>query len=245
MTELLARFAFPASCRVDQRVPKTLFAESEVFEAADRRLFAKAVEEVRCAYVLDAAKAKLVAQADGESDWSCLAVIAVALRETNHAERIAELIHKAMPYPLLVVLSDGEVAAFSLAEKRLSRDGRETTVLERQVATLWHAADALDAFFAAADFGRFDGRSFRELYRWLWARVEALDAADVTGAYSVAAADPEKRRAALAEIRALDLQIAELRRQAKGNLPLAEKIALNVKIKALQRAREAAKEGLA
>jgi len=100
---------------------------------------------------------------------------------------------------------------FSLAEKRLSRDGR----------------------------------TFQDLYRWLWARVEALDAADVTGAYSVAAADPEKRRAALAEIRALDVQIADLRRQAKGNLPLAEKIALNVKIKALQRAREAAKEGLA
>ena len=236
---ILSRFQFPEACFVGQRIAKTLFGESEAFSWADRRLFAKDVEEARCAYLLDAEKTHLAAEVDDERDFSCLAVIDIVLRSQLHAKRIAELCHRAMPYPLLVVLhgASGEIA-FSLAEKRMSRDGRETTVLESRVETDCHAEDSLTPFFASMSFGKFVGRTFRELYRWLWARMEALNAAQVTGVFSVDEGDPEKRRAALAAIHRLDGEIADMRRQAKAKLPLNDLVELNVSVKRLLRERD-------
>lgn len=59
----------------------------------------------------------------------------VFLKKSGKAVRIAELCHRAMPYPLIVVLHDGNSLTFSMAEKRFSRDGKEQVVLERSVCT--------------------------------------------------------------------------------------------------------------
>lgn len=236
---VLSRFKFPDACYVGQRIAKTLFGESEAFAGADRRLFAKDVEETCCAYLLDAEKTHLAAEVDDERDFSCLAVIDISLRSPLHATRIAELCHRAMPYPLLIVLHDPEGRVlFAMSEKRQSRDGRGTTVLEKSVATDWLNDVELDHFFAAADFAAFAGGSFADLHAWYFERMEALNVAQVTGVFSVGSGDPEKRRAVLAEIHRIDGDIADLRRQVKSSLPVAELVELNVKLKALERCRE-------
>ena len=60
----------------------------------------------------------------------------------------------------------------------------------------------------------------------------------MTGVFLVGSGDPEKRRAVLAEIHRIDGDIADLRRQVKSSLPMAELVELNVKLKALERCRE-------
>ena len=236
---VLSRFEFPEACFVGQRIAKTLFGESEAFAGVDRRLFAKDVEEACCAYLLDAEKTHLAAEVDDERDFSCLAVIDIALRSPLHATRIAELCHRAMPYPLLIVLHDPEGRVlFAMAEKRLSRDGRGTTVLEKSVTTDWLNDADLEPFFAAAVFTAFPGGSFVDLHAWYFERMEALNIAQVTGVFSVGSGDPERRRAALAEIHRIDGEIADLRRQVKSSLSMAELVELNVKLKALERCRE-------
>lgn len=85
---------------------------------------------------------------------------------------------------------------------------------------------------------QFSGRSFVDLHAWYFERMEALNAAQVTGVFSVGSGDPEKRRAALAEIHRIDGEIADLRRQAKAKLPLNDLVELNVSVKRLLRERD-------
>ena len=240
MTDILSRFGFPESSRIGQRIPKKLFAESSALTGADRRMFQKDVDEARCAYLLDCEKTTLSSVVDIEHDYSCFAVIDLTLKSPLHADKIAPLCHRTMPYPLLVVMhEEANGVKFSMAEKRMSRDGHEGTVLEKTVITPWFLSTALDDFFAASFFANAHGRDFLALHRWYFDRLEALNAAQVTGNFKPNCQDAEKRRAALAAIHTLDGQIAELKRQAKKVLTLSQSIELNIQIKDLERKRTA------
>lgn len=238
MGDFLSRFEFPESCRVGQRIAKTLFGESAAFTAGDRRMFSQDVEEARCAFVLDAAKTQISPIEDATRDYTCFAVIEIDLRNGAHAPVLAELCHRAMPYPLLVVLSDADgKVRLSMAEKRQSKDGKETTVLERVVTTSWREPASFADFFAASSFAPAAKRDFAALHRFYFERLEALNAAEVTGRFRPECRDPEARRVALDGIRRIDLELGELKRRIKPALALAELIDLNVKIKSLERTR--------
>jgi hypothetical protein len=232
-------FAFPENCHAGDRVAKVLFSDAGPLTPSDRRIFKKEIEEIVCSYVLDVEKTHLVPFIDDEHDYSCMAVLDVTLRSTGKAERVAELCHRSMPYPLLVILHhpDGRVM-FSMAEKRLSRDGKEQTVLEHVVHTAWHTEDSLRDFFTAADYGKFRRNSFLELYRHYVNLLETLEAAEVTGHFSPDAIGPEERRTIMEQIHAIDNELTSLKAQAKQETELPKQVQLNIKARHLMKHRE-------
>ncbi len=227
-------FAFPECCHAGDRVAKVLFSDAGPLTPADRRIFKKEVEEIVCSYVLDVEKTHLTPFTDDEHDYAYLAVLDVMLHSAGKEKRIAELCHRSMPYPLLVIVHhpDGHVM-FSMAEKRLSRDGKEQTVLEHVVHTAWHTEDSLRDFFTAADYGKFRRNGFLELYRHYVNLLETLEAAEVTGHFSPDAISPDERRTIMEQIHAIDNELASLKAQAKREMELPKQVELNIKARHL------------
>ena len=125
-----------------------------------------------------------------------------------------------------------------MAEKRLSRDGKEQTVLEHVVHTAWHTEDSLRDFFTAADYGKFRRNGFLELYRHYVNLLETLEAAEVTGHFSPDAINPEERRTIMEQIHAIDNELASLKAQAKQETELPKQVQLNIKARHLMKHRE-------
>ena len=231
-------FNFPENCRVDQRIAKTLFAESGPLTPEDRKIFQKEIEEVVCSHVLDSDHVNLNPCTDEEHDYSCLAVIDVFLRKPDKAERIAELCHRAMPYPLLLVLHDHvRNRMFSMAEKRFSRDGQDKAVLELSVNTGWYAEPQLTDFRRAADYSLFRKNSFRDLYKYYFELLEALNCSVFTGKLQTEDVDPAARREILETLHKLDFDIAAIRTQSKKESELARLVELNMQAKRLEQQR--------
>lgn len=227
---------FPENCRTDQRIAKSLFAENGPLTPLDRRTFQKEMEEVVCSYVLDSDHVNLNPCSGEGYDYRCLAVIEVFLRRPDKAERIAELCHRTMPYPLLLVLHDHERnRMFSMAEKRFSRDGQDKVVLELSVNTAWYAEPQLADFRKAADYSRFRKNNFRDLYKYYFEWLEALNCSIFTGKLQTNEIDPAARRQILGELHKLELEIAAIRTQAKNESELARLVELNMQVKKLER----------
>ncbi len=228
-------FDFPASCFVEQRIAKALFADNGPLTPADRRTFKNEIEEAVCAYVLKPDNVFLNPWSDGEHEYDSLAVIEISLRKTGKAERIAELFHRTMPYPLLLMLHDSEAnIMFSMAEKRISRDGREQVVLERTVNTPWQPESALSEFIVEADFAKFRKTTFRDLYLHYMNLLEALCAAAVIGELRTDGIDPDARRKTLAQLHSLDLELSSIRAKAKQETELPDLVELNLKAKTIK-----------
>jgi hypothetical protein len=228
-------FNFPSACRVDQRIGKTLFADNGPLTPADRRDFRNEIEEIVCSYILDENHGiMLTPYSDEEHDYTCLAQVDVFLKKPGKAVRIAELCHRAMPYPLIVILHDGDSMMFSMAEKRFSRDGKENVVLEHVTHTDWMPEGALTDFRTAADFGKNRKLGFRELYLHYMALLDVLQCAGITGKFKEDGLTPEERRKLLEDLHQLELKLAEIKAAANKETELSRQVDLNIQAKQIE-----------
>ena len=142
----------PASCRVDQRVPKKMLAEHGAPTAADRRLLTDGIEELQWIAALKPGTVAIPEhRADGREVLE-VAVLSVQVRATHGKAsqwlRLAELVHRAVPYPVLLIqaLTPSTAAtpkdsmltlptqlALSLAHKRPAQNEAGKLVLDGEV----------------------------------------------------------------------------------------------------------------
>ena len=227
-------FNLPENCCVDQRIGKALFAENGPLTPGDRKTFRSDIEEIFCSYILDDNHGVMLnSYTDAEHDFSCLALIDVVLRKPGKAARVAELCHRAMPYPLIVILQDGDKLWFSMAEKRFSRDGKEQVVLEQQSDTGWIEDRFLQEFSTVADFSKFKKNSYLELYRHYAELLDVLKTAEITGTFQQSSISPEERRKLLADLHELQIQLDALKTKAKKEAELSRLVEINMQAKKL------------
>ena len=108
----IASLGLPDGCRVDQRVPKKLLLENGAPTAADKRLIADTVEEIQWVAALKPNTIGVPDYRDDQREYLEIAVLAVTLRsqpgqdkaKPANAARLAELVHRAVPYPDLLLL---------------------------------------------------------------------------------------------------------------------------------------------
>ena len=229
-------FNFPATCFVNQRIGKALFADNGPLTPTDRRTFRNEILEIVCSYILDEQHGIMLTPfADEEHDYTCLTQVDVFLKKPGKAVRVAELCHRAMPYPLVVVLHGDEAVMLSMAEKRCSRDGKEQVVLERAVNTEWMLVTALGDFRNASDFGKNRKLTFKDLYLHYMELLEVLQCAGITGNFKEGGLSPEERRNLLGKLHHLNLHLTAIKAKAKAETELPQQVELNMLAKQLER----------
>lgn len=119
--EAIAALDLPAVARVDRRVPKTLLLEHGAPTAADKRRIGEGIEQVQWVAALKPTTIGVAAYRDDAREYLEIAVLRVMLRAAAKVGRLIELVHRAVPYPVLLVAEQGERALLSLAHKRWSQ----------------------------------------------------------------------------------------------------------------------------
>lgn len=245
-SDLVAALNLPAGACVDQRVPKKLLVENGAPTAADKRRINEGVEEVLWVAALKPTTVGIPDYRDATREYLEIAVLRAALRPGAQAGRLAELIHRAVPYPVFLVSSEGDSLGLSLAHKRWSQGETGATVLDGPVlvADLGSALDAKlwQSFGNALPLARQSRTNLHALYQGWIDTVTALLAARLTGVFAPAASpeEAESRRRALEECARLEAQMAGLRAAAAKEKQVARRVELNLELKRLEATRAAA-----
>jgi Domain of unknown function (DUF4391) len=247
---LLAALDLPASCRVDQRVPKKLLLENGAPTAADRRIINDGIEELLWLAALKPTTIGVSAYRDDLREYLEIAVLRLTLRAAAKATRLVELVHRAVPYPLLLLTEQGERPGLSAVHKRWSQGEAGKTVLEGDVVAVELDAERNDeswlAFRDALALSRQPRTTLHALYQGWIDRLLALNASRVTGAFAVSgnAQHAAARRDALQECARLDAEIARLRSAAAKEKQMARRVELNLELKRVEAAQAAARANL-
>lgn len=237
---LLAALDLPASSRVDQRVTKKLLLENGAPTAADKRHINEGVEELLWLAALKPTTIGVPAYRDEVREYLEIAVLRLALRTGAKVTRLVELVHRAIPYPVLLLTEQGVQPGVSVAHKRWSQGAAGKTVLEGEVLVAeWDAdrdGERWPAFLETLALSRQPRTTLHALYQgWIDALL-ALHAARVTGAFAVAAdaEHAEARRDALREYARLQGEIVRLRAAAAKEKQLARQVELNLQLKRVE-----------
>jgi hypothetical protein len=243
--EVITALDLPPAAQVDRRVPKTLLVEHGAPTAADRRQVNEGIEQVQWVAALKPTTIGVAAYRDDAREYLEIAVLRVALREGARTHRLVELLHRAIPYPVFALTEQRESVTLSVAHKRWSQAEAGKVVLDGELVTLVAPADAephRPAFRAAVALGRQPQSSLHALYQGWLDTLLAVEAARVSGAFSILpdAGRLAARREALAECARLDREIARLRAAAKKEGQMARQVGLNQELKRAEGARAAA-----
>ena len=234
---LFQRLGFPEASHLGKRVFKKLFVENGMLTATDRKSLQNDVDGVTWQYTLKPSTIPIKAYADAEREYLEVAVLEVAMRTRKSCARLAEVVHRAIPYPLLIIFSFEHECCLSLAPKRFSQAEREGIVAEEFFTTDWidlESPTAIDrAFLDSLTVGGLPHTHFLAFYSAWVDRFIAYDCALLSGAFQVASktVDPTQRRERLAACHALELEIAEFRAALKKETQFNRQVELNTKIK--------------
>jgi hypothetical protein len=234
---LIATFALPAG-PPPRRVPKASLSDHAP-TAADRRLIDKALARLDWIAGLTPAG---IGVAAGEVEGLTIDTINLLSATTRGPmpPRLAEIIHRAIPKPVILIhLEEGEDAAsLSLAPKRAAEReaGRVVTIAVHDTGPL---TDADSAFAATLALATLPTRDLAALYSGLIERVEALAAARLAARpFRLAsdAAEAERWRMALGRVAELSREWAAQAALAAKESRLARRVELGEAASALKKA---------
>ena len=238
---LFARMGFPEASQLGKRVFKKLFVENAPLTTADKKSLQKDVEDVTWQYTLKPSTIPIKVYEDTEREYLEVAVLKVAMRFRRSCSRLAEVIHRAIPYPLLIAFSFEGECCLSVAPKRFSQAEKGAIVAEECFTTPWISLEApaeIDrAFLDSLALGGLPHTNFLAFYSAWVDRFIAYDCALLSGSFLVASkvVDPAERRERLAVCHQLEMQIADLRAALNKEPQFNRQVELNTKIKNTER----------
>lgn len=242
LESMVAALNLPASCRVDQRVPKKMLAEHGGATTADRKMLTEGIEEAHWLAAIKPGTIAVPIWRDEQREYLEVAVLTVSVRSSHaHAaqvQRLTELIHRAIPYPVLLLLILPRNLMLSLGHKRSSQHEASKVVLDGDITSLSLALDAPppDDLLAAMSLDRLPHRNLMALYQGWIDVLLAAQAEGITGQFSLAAT-PEQaasRRAALREHVRLEQEATRLRSLAAKESQMAKRVEYNIALQQVQ-----------
>lgn len=241
---LLDALKIPADSRIDKRVPKKLLLERGTPTAADRRGIQEGIEEIRWVAALKPGNTGIGALRGDEHDYAEIAVVTVIFRAKAKVGRLIELIHRAIPYPVVLLGQQEERVCLALAHKRRSEVEAGRFVLDPGVeATGWIKLDAppteVNKFLSRLALTRQPRQDLKACYQGWINCILSLHTAEANGAYrQIDSSEAKEVREALDSRADLLAEIASLRTAARKERQTNRQVELNLEIKRLEKAVE-------
>ena len=239
----------PDAC-ITRRVPKTLLTEHGAFAAGDRRRIREGIEEFRWLAALKPTTVGIAEYRDADREYVEIAVLRLDLRPTPRSNRLVELVHRAVPYPVLLIAWCDGTPELSLVHKRRSLGDAGRTVMDGEIVIARISrecpAEPLAAFLDALALARQPQASLKALYQGWIDTVQAFRAAMITGSFCLplTSAAAAGREVALREYRYLVDRIATIHSVATNEKQLSRRAELNMELARLRAFRDAARARL-
>ena len=237
--QLYAAMGIPEGCRLGKRIFKKLFHENSQLGATDKKAFKDDIDKVTWMFKLEPNSVSIPTFTNDEREYLEVAVLQVDCKTQKRTGRIAQIIHRAIPYPLMIVFSYESSILISLAHKRFSQSEKGAIVADEFHNSAWFdltsPSDAQSSFLSSLKIAGLPYSNLFAFYSGLVERMTALDCARLSGFYSLESDTSQvDRRQVLHQCRELETQIAELRKQLKSEEQFNRRVELNVQIKELE-----------
>ena len=247
----LQSLEFPKACELNKPVFKKMFLDASdgkksVLDAADKASLKEDVEKIRWLYTLKPNTINIAPYKDDELEYLEVAVLHSELSNPNRAKRIAHFIHRAIPYPLMLLFTctmthdreEQERLMVAIAFKRTNQADREKWVINDSMNTGWidlsNTSETESDFLSSLKLTGLPFNNFYLFYQAIAKRVVAVICAEHSNVFSLdegASKGSENRLDKLREFDKLTANKSELANKLKKEKQMGKQVDLNTQIK--------------
>jgi len=165
-----------------------------------------------------------------------IAVVRVTLKPQSKVARLLNLLHRAIPYPVVLLLEDAAHVSLSLAHKRWSHNAHDAVVLDGDIIEIVWSGMVDGERGHALDLAKQPRAHLFDLYQgWMNVLVACL-AAEITGTFALSQSRDTTvaRRQVMLEYERLGAEMARLHSVAAKEKQVARLVDINMELKRAQ-----------
>ena len=229
--DIYDKLNIPDECKISRTVFKKMFYENAALSKGDKDLFVNSIDKITWIYCLNQDNMNVPAYATDEREYLEIEVMEVELSENKGIKRIAEIIMRSIPYPMLLIFSFEDKYQVWTAHQRFNLADNSKTTLEEPICTEWQDVDS--NLWDRLNFSNFRYTNFYDMYSDIVDAVAVFNAEKLTDKEI----SGEEARELLRRNAEIDSQIAVLRAEMKKATEFNRKMEINLKIKKLEKER--------
>lgn len=226
--ERYAFFNIPKSCEVNNTIFKKLFYENGDLSTADKKLLTEGIGKITWLYCLKPDTINIRPYQDETREYNEIEVLEVSLVNLSKIERLAEIIMRTIPYPMVLIFRFQEQWSIWTAHQRKSLKDETKNALEAFVHTNWlvdtkRLEDRLD-------IKKMNFANFYSLYNDMVDQISILNLNGMLTKDSIIMTGEEARKITI-ELNSLEQEITRNMAMLKNESQFNSKLKLNRKIK--------------
>ena len=234
---LYEKFNIPHACAVGNTIFKKQFYDNASLSKADKDQYTDAVSKVTWQYCLKPETINIQPYKDEERDYPEIEVLEVTLSADTKIRRIAEIVMRAIPYPMILIFSMDNKFQLWAAQQRINQADSTKNTINEFINTDWITMENLSAWdenflngigiqnFSHANFYRFYSDFADEIHLYnLQCRTKSVNLEMMA----------QQAKEQLNKLDGIDDQIADLRVQMKKETQFNRRVEINLEIKKLK-----------
>lgn len=227
---------------LNKKLDKKSFYDFADLNKKEKDIITKYIERMELAYLLTPTTINIQLFINEEYPYEGVMFITVQLREATTDKQVAfieEIIHGALPNPVVIVFHLYETVLVSTCMKRLNKIDKASVVLGEINRTSWLnfgiENELTKEFIKAIHLTNISFVNFFEFYKEFDLAVQAVQHADVVGKFQIVKdkQQNEEQKWLIHEISRIEQEINKLKIAIKKESQFNKKVEFNVKIQQL------------
>ena len=241
MNRFYEKLNIPKNCIVDNTVFKKAFLENADLLSFDKKIINEYIKKVTWKYCLKPDTINIQPYRSDERDYLEIEIMEVQLNDDSKIKRIAEIIMRAIPYPILLVLVKESQIQLVTGDMRKNLSDSSKVTVEDFSFTGWIDLDSEDNFrdnlFAELNISKLSYINFYEMYKDITAKINFYNMSKIKGENIVKSETMSDSDVKICydKIKSIETEVLSLKSKIKKAGSIKEKVELNMEIVKLQK----------
>ena len=241
MNRFYEKLNIPKNCIVDNTVFKKAFLENADLLAFDKKIINKKIKKITWKYFLKPDTINIQPYKSDERDYLEIEIMEVQLNDASKIKRIAEIIMRAIPYPILLVLVKESQIQLVTGDMRKNLSDSSKVTVEDFSFTGWIDLNSEDIFrdnlFAELNISKLSYINFYEMYKDITAKINFYNMSKIKGENIVKSETMSDSdvKACYDKIKSIEVEISALKSKVKKAGSIKEKVELNIQVDNLKK----------
>lgn len=236
--EVLKGLNIPVDCEVNNTIYKKLFYDNASMNSSDKDIFSRYIDKIIWLYSFKEDTINIKALVDDVREYDEIAVIKIILKENSKFKRIAEIVQRTIPYPMVLIFNHNNKVLFNVAHKRKNKADESKNLVEELIYTGWidisNLSEKDKCFLKNLNIKEFNTTDIYRFYCSFVDRVNIFNANKyMESNKEIKIKDAEMVKALTDKIEELEERISDLRRGLRKEVHFNRKVEMNVELNKL------------
>lgn len=240
MSKLAELIGIPRNCEVGNTIFKKLFFENARMNKTDKDIFTKNIDKIKWDYSLKTDNINIKPYKDDSKEYNEIEFITVKLKFPVKTKRMAEIIMRTIPYPMLLTFENSNKIRLFTGHIRINQADSSKNTIEEFIYTDWIDLDNLDendiAFFEDIKLKNLNFTNFYTFYNCI---IENLIRHNISKISDISSElEVYELKDIYDEIININNKIELIKGKMKKETQFKHNVEMNIQIKSLKEERE-------